>query len=892
MSVGGTCGAAAASLAEMLSRGAAEFSSAGAAVEVSGYVSGAGRGAAKFKRRPQRAQRPSSSSFQALQYRHCIASQFNLCLTHEGTLCYGRRLGKPLAACSTTDTFASILRNIFAGFCHVLSWPRAAAVLLPVLSVSAQIYRPPLPPPPATTQPSPNPNQRTLPPREGAPNQGEVNVHAIDQTKDGPVIHLRGAVMIETPEMMLKADEVDYNQETGDAEARGHVHFEHFLRGERLDCDRAIYNTDAETGEFYNVSGSAPARVEARPGLLTTKNPFYFEAKWAERLKDHYILHKGFLTDCLIPRPWWTLKGPEFVVVPGDHAIARRSWFYLKSMPLFYAPFFYKSLKKEPRRSGFLIPNFGNSSLRGTMVGGGYYWVINRSYDVTYRAQFFSNVGVAHHVDFRGKVNQTTDFDFILYGVNDHSQNQSVSTGGVQFTLLGKSDLGHGWEARGELNYLSSFAFRQEFTESFHEAINAETHSVGYIDRHWSDFTLNFVAQRNVNFQSTLPNDSIVTRKLPEVQFKQREHEILKDWPVWFSMDSSAGLERRTQPLFQTRQFVERLDAAPRVTTAFHWLGISLMPSFGIRETFYDSSVANGPISNGGTITGDNVLRSSRDVTVDLILPSLARVFDAPAFMGEKVKHVIEPRVTYRYVTGIDDFSKVIRFDETDILTNTNEAEFSLTNRLLAKDKNGNVSDLLSWQLWYKRYFDPTFGGAVLQNTPGTGFRNVIDSTVDITGYAFLSGPRRDSPIVSVFRYQSRLGVEWRTDYDLQRHGFVNSGLTVDGRFSNYFVSLGHNSVRTDQALAPSANQFRGIIGYGNDQRRGWNYGFSAYYDYRKGTLQYSQTQVTYNTDCCGFSVQFRRFEFGPRNENQFRVAFAVSNIGTFGTLKRQERIF
>jgi LPS-assembly protein len=56
--------------------------------------------------------------------------------------------------------------------------------------------------------------------------------------------------------------------------------------------------------------------------------------------------------------------------------------------------------------------------------------------------------------------------------------------------------------------------------------------------------------------------------------------------------------------------------------------------------------------------------------------------------------------------------------------------------------------------------------------------------------------------------------------------------------------------------------------------------------------MQYSQTQVTYNTDCCGFSVQYRRFNLGVRDESQFRVSFAVANIGTFGTLKRQERIF
>ena len=42
----------------------------------------------------------------------------------------------------------------------------------------------------------------------------------------------------------------------------------------------------------------------------------------------------------------------------------------------------------------------------------------------------------------------------------------------------------------------------------------------------------------------------------------------------------------------------------------------------------------------------------------------------------------------------------------------------------------------------------------------------------------------------------------------------------------------------------------------------------------------------------CGISVELHRFSFGTRNENQFRVAFAVSNIGTFGTLRKQDRLF
>jgi LPS-assembly protein len=38
--------------------------------------------------------------------------------------------------------------------------------------------------------------------------------------------------------------------------------------------------------------------------------------------------------------------------------------------------------------------------------------------------------------------------------------------------------------------------------------------------------------------------------------------------------------------------------------------------------------------------------------------------------------------------------------------------------------------------------------------------------------------------------------------------------------------------------------------------------------------------------------VQFGRFDFGTRNENQYRFAFAVANLGSFGNLKRQERLF
>jgi LPS-assembly protein len=725
-------------------------------------------------------------------------------------------------------------------------------------------------------------DRRVQPARADVPDTEHVRIESVTQEVAGVLRHLRGNVRIETTDMQLRADELDYNSETGELEARGHVHFEHFTRGEKLDCEKAEYNVNTETGKFYEVSGSANARIQARRGLLTTQNPFYFQGKWAERLKDHYILHAGFLTDCELPRTWWRLKASSFEVVPGEHAIARNSWFYLRNVRLVYFPYFYKSLKKEPRRSGFLIPTIGRSSRRGYLLGAGYYWAINRSYDLTYRGRYFTSAGLAHHVDFRGDPNERTSFDVLADGLKDRRQDDPRYSSGAVLRATGKTDLGKGWLARGDLSYITSLAFRQQFTESFTEAINTQTNSVGFVTRHWADYGVNFVAQRNVNFQSPLPHDYISIRKLPEVEFLAREHQIdVKDWPFWVSLDSSAGLLRRSQNLFQTRQFVSRLDFAPRISTAFHLMGIHVTPTFGIRETAYGSS------DRGTGFTGENILRNSRDVSVDVILPSLARVFDAPSWMGDKVKHIIEPRVTYKYAGGIDNFANLIRFDETDLLSNTNQVEFSVTNRLLAKEKNGNVTDFVTWQVWYDRYFDPTFGGAIVP-----GIRNVLQSSLDLTGYGYLDGRRRSSPVVSALRLQSRVGLEWRADYDPIRHNVVNSTLALDGRIKEYRVSVAHTEIKTNTLLSPNANQFRGSLTYGSDTRRGFSYGFNAAYDYRVGVMQYTQTQLTYNTDCCGLSVQYYRFAVGTRNESQVRVSFAVSNIGAFGTLKRQERVF
>ena len=237
--------------------------------------------------------------------------------------------------------------------------------------------------------------------------------------------------------------------------------------------------------------------------------------------------------------------------------------------------------------------------------------------------------------------------------------------------------------------------------------------------------------------------------------------------PLWFSFDSSAGLLSRSEPFFQndptaanpytlagefqTGEFMNRVNLAPHVTTAFH-LG-ALQPGSQPRlrgDVYSEAQTQRSEPDHGqnqNQVVGANIVRSARDFSLDMIFPSLARVFSKKTIFGDKLKHVIEPRATYRYVTGVgDDFNRFIRFDETDLLADTNEVELSLTNRIYAK-RGDSVQEIFTWELAQKRYFDPTFGGA-----PGPGQPTFSPAPPISRASRFWWGRAPTPPVVSMLR--------------------------------------------------------------------------------------------------------------------------------------------
>ncbi len=774
------------------------------------------------------------------------------------------------------------------------------------------------------------------PQKADTPPPDEIWFGGATQTEDNEWKHLKGAACVRTTEMNICAHEIDFNSDTDWTYARGNVRLEHFATGDILNADHAEFNIRTEEGKFYVINGTAPSKILTSPGMLTTTNPFYFQAQWADRIKNRYILHKGFITDCKMPKPWWKFQSPKFDVVPGEHAVVRSGILFVHHLPILYLPYYFRPLGRNPRQSGFLTPNIGNTSLNGYMIGGGYYWAINRSYDADYVLQYFTLRGPASTFNIRGKPNDVSDFSFGLYSVDDKGLPQAcaagtpagecpkpIKEGGTEMELTGRTQI-WGFTAKMDLNYLSSFVFRQAFANSYNTALGSEVHSIGFMQRHFNNDldSLNFVAQRDQVYEAappeTLPPNDVAIQKLPAVEVYGRDQQITNALPIYFSFSSSAGLFERQESdvlsngsyFFLNTNAMPRIDAEPKVSTWFKLAGFTFNPSFGVGLTDYGKDYASNsatfvtPLSCGGyplcppvasaydvAIKSASFLRHDADFVLGVTAPTIERIFTPPAWahLGAKLKHVIELNATYEDMTGITHFSNIIHFDQTDIFSDTNQVTLDLTNRIYKKDAKGNVSEWLNWHVAYARYFDPTFGGAVV-----AGQRNEVYSELELATYTFLYEPRNYSPIESALTVNPYpfMSLEYKSAYDPLQHKFIDHYIGTTFRKSNFRVNFSDTAVTSIPLLVPQANQVGAGIAWGTSMRRGWNLGANINYDVLldRATLEYMQ--ATYNTDCCGFSVQWRHFNFGIRDDNQYLFSFSLANLGTFGSMQKQDRIF
>jgi LPS-assembly protein len=683
--------------------------------------------------------------------------------------------------------------------------------------------------------------------------------------------------------------------------------------------------------------------------ILTSPNPFAFTGKTVVKTgPDHYLVYDGTITTCELPRPKWQFYAGKMNVEVGGNAKIYNSTFRLEGLPIFYFPFATHPIQKLPRQSGFLIPNVGRSSIKGYTFGESFFWAINRSTDVLIGSEYYSKRGWAPDGEFRIRPSDTSFVDLNFFSVLDRLTGANYQ-GGADVRLDGEGTFEKNFRAVANIDYLSSYVFRLAFSDVFSQAVNSEVKSFAFLSNATNGFFYDASVRRYQDYETdTTPAKVINILHAPSLESESVDHEIGHS-PFYWSYDAAAdGLSRgdpalNGEPAFRTAPLVGRFDLYPTLSMPLTSNGWSIRPELSVRDTLYTQQLVPSASSEVGTPRSSVITRKVLEGSIDFRLPTIEKVFDRE-FMGRKWKHVIEPGAVYTYVNGVSNFNRILRFDGRDILSDTNEVEYSVVNRLYSKRISDNpedcgqpgmpllavggapapdrvpwerrlltktpgctpqpaVREVITWELAQKYFIDPTFGGALVPNRV-----NVFTTTEDLTGIAFLTNPRRLSPLISRLRIQTsaHTDIQWDLDYDFWTGRINDSTAFINYRFGSFTFGGGDAFLQLPEPTLPAApspiaavaavptfNQFRLILGYGTQGKRGFSGAANIGYDATLNFLQYGSLQSAYNWDCCGINIEFRRFALGSvRNENEYRFTFALANIGAFGNLRSQERLF
>jgi LPS-assembly protein len=759
---------------------------------------------------------------------------------------------------------------------------------------------------------------------------GEVVVYSDSQTVEEingkRLVRHSGNVDVRYGIYRLQADEILIDESTGNISATGSVVFDQGDE-QRITGVRATWNYRTRLGSFEDSTGFTDQSSDG-----TT---IFFRADRVERVSlDEVVVINGMFTACEESVPKWSFSAESARIKRNDRIRLKGARFKLRDVTVAAVPFASIPITKRARSSGFLTPTGGYSARKGLRISGAYYQTLGDSADVTIRGDIFTSRGIGYGLDLRTRANSRSFFNAGFYAVKDRifgkkADEQNPDQGGSLIYADGVHYFPNGFTAAVDVRLTSSLAFRQEFSDGIQQVISPIEVSQVFVNKSWDDYTLNLLSRSQV---ISIPNVREKTRNLPSINFEKRPSMLKFLDGIYFSFKTSLeGVSRREEvddiDLYRQRTghdpvvtpaLSQRLDVFPQLSIPISTRYVNFTASAAGRITYYSDS-----FNDMRQVVGRDVLRKYGEFTFDVRPVALAR-----NFYGQKdrfrFRHVIEPLLTYRLVKGINNFNKIIRFDEVDTVSNTNEIEYGVINRIyvrrfseavseeskrqLASEIDSNNSDVriqpyevFTLSVRGKYFFDRNFGGALIP-----GRRNQLEPITAVSFYTFGGVPRRFSPlnIEAIYRPRNEFEISTRADVGLNGDGIraVSSTIHYKNGSVNLFQTFYYTRAVT---LIPSLAKYADENGkepgtlrgsqwspslFLGDRNRGLYGGASLFFDFqnrrqsRTSPLISSLYTLGYASNCCAVAVQYYTFNVGLRRENRFVFSFRLNGIGTFGT--------
>lgn len=470
-----------------------------------------------------------------------------------------------------------------------------------------------------------------------------LDAGSLSYDKASDTFRASGDVRLQKGDIELRSANITWNRDTGEAKAEGGVHLtspEGIMEGDAL-----TYNLETGSGRLLNGRVFAPGQNFHIAGREIHK--------FGER---HFQVLDGTFTTCEGDHPAWKFGAGTFDVTMGGYARAKNVLFYLKDVPVFYVPILIYPAKTE-RESGLLLPRYGFSSRRGTQLNLAWYQVLARNQDATLELDYLSRFGVGKGLEYRYIFGDDKEGWFHAYHVTESGRTDRYSLVGQH-----RGPLPGALRLTADVDFVSSRDYYADFGENYEVYTRDKAVTVISLARNWHK--LNLSGQGRYVKDLEQPSEATLQR-LPETRMawiRQR----LDGLPLFVQFDAAGDY-------FWRRKGEKglRLTARPALSTdLFSNAWFEFVPEIGYRERLYQTT--DGYAHEG---IFDVEARTST---------LLARVYPVRGKVVRKIRHTIEPELTYQYIPKIDQ-SGLPNFDSLDRIGPEDRILYSLTNRFTAR---------------------------------------------------------------------------------------------------------------------------------------------------------------------------------------------------------------
>jgi len=677
---------------------------------------------------------------------------------------------------------------------------------------------------------------------------GELTVYAWTLDKSEDRIVASGEVELYYKQIKLFADRVEIETKTKDALATGHVSLE--LPEEIVNCAKISFNLETQQGKLDQVLG----RIQ--PSVL-------YEAASIERKADNlYSLEKANFTSCTQPTPRWKFSFSKADLKKGDYVEMRNAVFSIKKIPIFYWPYMRYPLDRQ-RATGFLMPQIGYSQIKGFSYSQGFYWAMARNMDATFSLDYYSAKGVGAGTEFRYIFSGGIGGDVHLYYFMFKSPPGQIKPENAYIIRWNHNQLlPGGFGLVANVDYQSSFEFLKEFDNNFMRALVFNRSSQVYLSKSWSSYSFSIRASQ---FETSFPlySGSIVSKYLPQINFDSFKVKIFS--PLYFSFSSSFnnwqyGWDYQYKTNTQVRN--QELSLAPALSLPFNaipWLTMNFSLQGFLR--YYGQS-----IKPGIGIVDEPVLTKNYVFNVDLIGPVFFRIWELGGKGGEdsgptRLKHIIEPVVSYRYESPIFNSEKVITpygFFRYHYLS------YGMANHLLLK-KGDKPREIFTWGISQDYYLTPE--ESPMRYYPING---VIPRFSEIGSYVrFFPG----------VRYSLDFSASFNTYF--KSFSSIRLGASLGSPADDLFLNINWYKSMNPYYKNPWYDRHQ-ISLFGGAKVPAVSLELTGEMDFNitEKKMLYSGLSAVYHYQCLDLKADVRIFYFREKPDMQFKISFGLGNIG------------